>query len=107
VPPGQYRSPHERDCRHRRDRARRTELGVIGAVITTVSGAAATRRAEWRAERGQARELLSQVVNAVGLLGTELSYRERRDLVWARVHALEQFVRDTRRVSPGGRRADE
>jgi hypothetical protein len=65
---------------------------VIGAVITAVSGTAAIRRADRRAEHDQARELLSQVMNGMAQLETEVSYRELRNSIWASVHTIEELV---------------
>ena len=66
---------------------------VIGSVITEVSQAAAGRRADRKADRGQARALFTQIVTATAVIDMEKAlFRERRDSWRANATALSQVL---------------
>jgi hypothetical protein len=66
---------------------------VLGSVITVVSSASAARRAERKAARDRASDLLTQVTATAGMLETERAmFRERRDSWRANLVATGQVM---------------
>ena len=66
---------------------------VVGSVITEVGQAAAGRRADRKADRGQARALFTQIVTATAVIDVEKTmFRERRDSWRPNALALGQVL---------------